>query len=201
MVTGGAYVRSSAWHQMDPPIAAPANPADTLPPPLPQPGARDSLMALVAAPPELLERFETRETDYESRALAVYGRERDYYLVGTPDGGRAWLRERETGAAHPIEQLLINRLNYLTPSWDLHVRDSAGTHMPPRKVAVPKAEDGEYPAKVLEFASRPDGMWIHVEIFNESPCDGGTPKLVGTGWIPLYGVDAKPTVWFYSRGC
>jgi hypothetical protein len=201
LVAGGAYVRSSAWHQLDPQLSSGPDPADTLPPLLPPVGTRDSLIALVAAPAALLERFETKETDYESKAIAVYGRVRDYYLVGTAAGGRAWLRERETGAAHPIEQLLINRLNYLTPSWDMSVRDSAGAHHPSRAVSIPRDHDGEYPGKVLEFARRPDGVWIHVEVFSESPCEGGTPKTVTTGWIPLYGPDAKPTVWFYSRGC
>ena len=174
---------------------------DTVPPPLPPPGTRDSLIALVAAPEDVMVRYETRETDYESKAIAVYGRRGQFYLAGLPDGGRAWLRERDAGAAHPIEQLLINRLTYLTPSWDMRVRDEAAATAPSRAVMIPRTQEAEYPARVLEFVHRPDGLWINVEIFNASPCDGDTPKTVTTGWVPLYAADAKTTVWFHSRGC
>jgi hypothetical protein len=174
---------------------------DTTPPPLPPPGSRDSLIAIVGAPDAMLARYETKETDYESKGVAVYGRAGNYYLVGLPTGGREWVRERDLGAAHPIEQLLINRLNYLTSSWDMRVRDEANASAPTRVVMIPRTQEAEYPARVLEFVNRPDGLWINVEIFNTSPCEGDTPKTLTTGWVPLYGVDAKPTVWFYSRGC
>lgn len=198
---GVTYVRSPSSQVADRSHVALA-PPDTMPPPVPQAGARDSLIALVAAPPGLLDRFETRETDYESKALAVFGHERRYFLVGLPGGGRAWIHERETGAAHPIEQLLINRLNYLTPSWDMTVRESPGRNIPPRSVELGSStQTAEIPARVLQFTRQPDGTWMQVEVYRTSPCGGGTPRVVATGWIPLYGADASPTVWFHSRGC
>jgi hypothetical protein len=200
---GAVYLRFNAWHVVDKSVASFPAPVqlDTLPPTLPPPGTRDSLIALVAAPPELLARYETRETDYEQKALAVFGRHGAFYLVHANDGSVAWVRERDTGAAHPIEQLLINRLNYLTTSWDMRIRDDASMRAASRAVPIARTPDGEYPAKVLEFAHRADGVWLHIEVLSASPCDGRTPSVVTTGWIPLWGSDAKPTTWFHARGC
>lgn len=200
LATWGFVFLWGGWQSGEKSVATVEAP-DTLPPPLPPAGTRDSLIALVAAPDDILAKYETRESDYEQKALAVYGRKGNYYLVGLPEGGRAWVRERDTGAAHPIEQLLMNRLNYLTSSWDLRIRDEAGAAAITRPVAVQRDEHGENAAKVLEFVHRPDGLWIKVDVLNTTGCDGDTPKVVASGWIPLWGADAKPTVWFFSRGC
>jgi hypothetical protein len=168
------------------------------PPALPPRGTRDSLIGLVEAAESMLPHFETRETGYEVKAIAVYGRSGAYYLAGMADSTRGWLHSADVGAFRPVDSLVVNRLNYLTPSWDLHIRDQPSQQAERTAVGVERAR--EIPAKVLETVMRPDGAWLRVEVLDKSPCEG-TPTVVATGWIPVWGQDARPTAWFYSRGC
>ncbi|HEX9895121.1 MAG TPA: hypothetical protein VGA78_14415 [Gemmatimonadales bacterium] len=170
-------------------------------PPLPAPGTLDSLQGLVVMPPESLPRFETREHGYEEESVVVYRRQGDWYLVGLRDGGRAWVSEHGLGAFYPLNQLVVNRLNWLTESWDTRLRQVPDLTAPAVEVDVPRARRQETPATVLE--ARPAGgtLWFRVEVLDTSPCEGGTPRVVATGWIPAWGSDGKPTAWFYSRGC
>ncbi len=62
----------------------------------------------------MLSRFETKEHAYEEEAVTVYARMQDWYLVGLRDGGRAWLNTHQTGRYFPVEELVVNRNNYLT---------------------------------------------------------------------------------------
>jgi hypothetical protein len=114
------------------------------------------------------------------------------------DSTRGWLHSADVGAFRPVDSLVVNRLNYLTPSWDLHIRDQPSQQAERTAVGVERAR--EIPAKVLETVMRPDGAWLRVEVLDKSPCEG-TPTVVATGWIPVWGQDARPTAWFYSRGC
>jgi hypothetical protein len=171
----------------------------TIPPPLPANGAADSLLALVTAPADSLPYYETKEYDYEEPAITVYGSYHEWYLVGRPDGRRAWIRAEAVGRFMHLEQLVPNRLNYLTQAWDGQLREEPGLAV--LAAAVPIARGRETPANVLK--ARHDGttLWFHVQVLDVSPCEGGTPRVVATGWIPAWGTDHEVTAWFYSRGC
>ena len=54
---------------------------------------------------------------------------------------------------------------------------------------------------ILEARSIGDGLWLHVETLDESPCNGGTPKVVDRGWIPAYAASGALVAGYYSRGC
>jgi hypothetical protein len=170
-----------------------------LPPPLPAPGTRDSLIGLVIVPDTA--GYETREHEYEESGVTVYGRLRGFYLVGRKSGGRAWFPEGFAGAFHPTEKLVLDRLNYLTESWDRRLRSEPSPSAPPRTVRIAPGEHHDIPATVHEAKVTPDGIWIRVDVLGPGRCQGPDPRAIDSGWIPLWGADAKPTVWFYSRGC
>jgi hypothetical protein len=205
---GPEHVRQSESPVAEnPPSAAEDLPPLPPPPPLPAPGTADSLMGLAVVPVESLPRFETRESQYEAPAVTVYGRRRDWFLVGLRGGGRDWLHSRSITRYHAIENLLQNRLNYLTESWDGRIRNSPDAAAPARTVAVPAAmtQGGarrDVPANVVEASANESGVWLKVEVLDRSPCEGGDPpRVIATGWIPVWSRDGRPTAWFHSRGC
>jgi hypothetical protein len=171
----------------------------TPPPPV---GDPDSLIGLVLAPPESLPQFETLEHAYEERAVAVYGIRGPWYLVGRPGGGRSWLDARVTGRFFPLDELLVDRLNYLTTAWDRSVRATPGLNAPAQQLALPAGSGEEVPADVLESRRAGGTLWLRVSVLGKSPCDGGqAPPVLATGWIPAWGAGGKPAAWFFSRGC
>jgi hypothetical protein len=181
---------------------APTGPNPDVMPPLPAPGARDSLLGLVTVPPDSLARFETREHAYEEKSVTVYGQQGNWFLVGTKAGGRAWLHTLATGRFLRLEELVVNRLNWLTEAWDTRLRDTPDANAPALEADVPRAGGQEVPANVLESRYAGGTLWFRVEVQRDSPCEaGGSPPVIATGWIPAWGRDGKPTAWFYSRGC
>jgi HAMP domain-containing protein len=172
------------------------------PPPLPPAGLLDSLQGLVTVPPESLPRFEVEEHAYEEEAVKVYGHRGNWYLVGLREGGRAWLDTRATGRFLPLEELLTNRLNYLTAAWDARVRPEPDLSSPTTEVRVARAVEPEVPADVLESRRIGGTLWLRVEVHAESPCERGEkPPVIATGWIPAWAPDGRPTAWYYARGC
>jgi hypothetical protein len=175
------------------------------PPPLPARGTPDSLVALLIAPDSLLDRLETREYDYEGRALTVYATIDGWHLVGTLDRARQWLRASDRDSLLPLETLLVGRLNYLTADWDGSIR----TRPDPAAPLVGRAgawratgEDrDETPANVLRAQQTASGLWLEVQVLASTGCDGETPRIRSTGWIPAWGSRRAPSAWFFSRGC
>jgi hypothetical protein len=172
-----------------------------VPPPLPATGVRDSLIGLVTVPVESLPRFEKKGVDYETLAVAVYGSRPNWYLVGVEGGGRAWMHKRVAGRFYPLDEVVVDRLNYMTPSWDARVRENINPDSPSRSLAVTRY-DGEVPGKVLEVGTAGGALSFKVEIYEKSPCETtGPPTVIGTGWVRAWAADGQPNVWFYSRGC
>lgn len=155
----------------------------------------------MTVPPESLSRFETREHAYEEESVTVYGQQGTWYLVGLREGGRAWMDLGAAGRYFPLEELVMNRLNWLTDAWDTRLREAPDLKAPAVEAPVPREAGREVPAKVLEARRDGDMLWFKVEVLEQSPCEGGTPPVVASGWIPAWDQDGKPTAWFYSRGC
>jgi len=174
--------------------------ARAIPPPLPG-GGLDMLRGLAIVKPELLSGFETKEHAYEEKAVTVYGRLMDWYLVRKTDGAQAWLNKSDIGKYFTVEELMVNRNNYLTGAWDSRIRDTPDESQPARTVKLAAATRKEIPAKVLEAREAGGMSWLRVEILEQSPCEGGTPKVIASGWIPTWGDGQHPSAWFYSRGC
>jgi hypothetical protein len=175
------------------------------PPRLPPPDARDSLLALAAAPDSLLDRLATLEYGYEERGLIVHDTADGWLLVVTADSAREWIRASLVDSLYPLAQLVVDRLNYLTGAWDGTLREQPDVTAPPVaagrlwRAAPPDA--GETPAHVVRAEDRDGTLWFEVEVRSSTGCDGETPSARATGWVPAYGARREPTVWFYSRGC
>jgi hypothetical protein len=100
-----------------------------------------------------------------------------------------------------LGELVVNRLNWLTDAWDTKVH--AEPSLSATATAVPVRAGGrrEYPANVLEQRGADGTLWLRVEVLDASPCEGGTPKAIGSGWIRAWGAGGRPAAWFHARGC
>ena len=176
---------------------APAARAQT-PPPLPPAGSPDSLLGLFVLPPDSLGRFETLEHGYEESSATVYGLDGAWMLVGLRDGGRAWLR-RDLGEFLPLEPLLRERLTHLTDAWDGTLRFGPDTAATLERVPPRGDEGADPPVRLLGTRMVQGALWLEVEVLDQV-CEGEDPRAVAKGWLRAWR-DAKPTVWYYSRGC
>ncbi len=176
------------------------------PPPALDPRAPDSLIGLVTAPDSLLELFETREYGYEERALTVYAIRERWYLVRTRDSTRTWLRAAGVDSFMPLDSLLYDRLHYLTEAWDGELRSAPASTASRVLVSTPlranHSDIGYTPTRVLR-TRRVDAStwWAEVEVMSASICDDEEPRALASGWVPLWGTNSAPTVWYFSRGC
>ena len=163
-------------------------------------GGPDSLLGLLLLPAESLARFETREHGYEESSVAVYGVGGGgaWLLAGLKGGGREWIR-RDAGEFLPLEPLLRDRLTYLTEAWPRSLRFAPDPRSVPRSVAITGESDPTVPARLLGTRVVNEALWLEVEVL-DGICEADTPRVVARGWTPAW-VNAKPAMWFHSRGC
>jgi hypothetical protein len=182
--------------------AATAPAGDTIPPPLPAAGTPDPLVGLHTVPEDLLARYETREYEYESKAVAVFGVQGNWYLVHAVDGGRAWLPAGTPGRFIPVDELVVNGLNFLTEAWDGEVLDAPAIDAAVQEVTTGSRRNGtDVPANVVEARRAAGTLWFRVEVLDRSPCTADTTRVLASGWIRAWGPGGQPAAWFYSRGC
>ncbi len=114
---GAETVGRAASAQVDTPMGAlPVPQPRDQPPPLPH--APDSLLALAAAPDLLLDRLATREYSYDECGLLVHDTAAGWLLAVTADSAREWIRAAAVDRLHPLHELVVERLNYLTGASD-----------------------------------------------------------------------------------
>lgn len=142
-----------------------------------------------------------RESGYEVDAAEVFARVDGWHKVRLSSGKFGWLAPESAGSYWPLEELLPNRLNYLTANWDRYVWPNIGAGIPIRVPYAAKARPREQPAKITGAQRIADSLWLQVEVLAESPCSGNPETIVAGGWIPAYGRHGEPVAWFYSRGC
>jgi hypothetical protein len=172
----------------------------SLTPPPPLDGGPDSLLGLLVVPADSLARFETREHGYEESSIVVYGigGEGAWLLGGLAGGGRDWIR-RDAGEFLPLEPLLRDRLTYLTEDWPRSLRFAPDARSLPRGVAITGESDPTVPARLLGTRVVDGALWLEVEAL-DGICEADPPRVVARGWTPAW-VNAKPVMWFHSRGC
>lgn len=168
-----------------------------------RPGAvRLETLALYAAPQLSAKRIAAtglqlrqREASYESPALAVYGQRPGWYRLRLQTGIYVWAAARELGEFMPLRQLLPDRLNHLTRSWDGRLWESPDAR--PAQIR----EGGEVAVQYLA-SRRVDGrLWVEVALYKDDPCSGGDGSTAERGWVPAHDDQGEPLVWFWSRGC
>lgn len=103
-----------------------------------------------------VEALERAEFSYETSGALVYQREHGWSLVRTSEGVAGWLAPDGAGRFHPLEELLRERLTYLTDDWDGQITPVAGGADPVRVPTDPLRRPIGYLTPVLRE--------VHVEL-------------------------------------
>ena len=142
-------------------------------------------------------RLPTREHAYEAPAAIVLERRGHWYRVQLADGS-AWLRASARDEYVPIDDLLVDRLTYLTDDSDGRLQAEPAAIADALPLRVPTGR----PVRVQEFRRVDDELWIRVSVMTHSICEStDVPKVAAEGWVRAYSAKGQPTVWFHSRGC
>lgn len=143
----------------------------------------------------------SRDYAYEQPGAVIYATLPDWYRVRVTDGPFGWLSAEGAGTWFPYEDLPIRRLAYLGDEWSGLIWPGPGAGIPVRKELPATDRPREIPVNVLESAEIGGMPWFRIEVLASDPCSGDDPKPGHAGWLPGYGRNGQPTVWFYSRGC
>lgn len=141
--------------------------------------------------------LETREVGYEVPAAVVRERRDGWSRVRTRDGAEGWVAPDEAGTFFPLEELPVRRLAYWRRAAGGYLWPEPGAGLARRRPRGPV----ETPVEVDESTWIADSLWFRIRVLERSPCEGGDGSVIGGGWVPAYGTDGEPSVWFYSRGC
>ncbi|MEM9055885.1 MAG: hypothetical protein AAGD86_00330 [Pseudomonadota bacterium] len=161
------------------------------------PDARAPCLARVDA----MESLATREAGYEFAAAVVLARRDGWYRVRLADGRPGWIAAEHAGTYFPYNELPVRRLAYLNEHWSGLVWPEPGAGQPRRSGVHSSQARSEFPVEVHESRELGGLVWFRVSVLVASPCEGGDGKATLSGWVPGYGANGQPTVWYYSRGC
>jgi len=148
--------------------------------------------------------FERKEYTYEGAAAVVYAKQPGWYQIGMANDTKAWLSAKSAGEYLPIGQLLKARLAYLNQHWNRKLWESPTTYKgwnSRLKKGKDAAEDVEISADILEYRTLGKHLWLRIETYDHSVCEGGARRIVDQGWIPAYSEDGKLVADYYARGC
>lgn len=133
------------------------------------------------------------ESGYEENALPVLEHHGDWYRIPLNDGD-GWIHAPPGFRYDSLDRLLFHGLTYLTGAWEGRLCDL------PDASTCRAFAGTEHDVRVLE-ARELDGMrWWRIQILTPH-CQEGEGVALAGGWIPAYGHERRPTVWFWSRGC
>lgn len=146
------------------------------------------------------------EHGYEQISAAVYEirtlDDRVWYRVHytTSRGyGDGWISNRETSTYHPLADMLVHGLAFLTDSWDRAVFDAPRANSDKRTI---RATNERPNLRVVATAGDAEHLWLQVELLEGSVCEGvEQPAIATSGWIPAFSRDGQLTAWHYARGC
>jgi len=145
----------------------------------------------------------TAEYTYGSPAALVLERQDPWFRIRL-DEKSAWVRASELASYHPLEELLLDGLTFLTGSWDGRIAPSPGSALVEWERDPPVDRDAprESAVDVLRAVRIGDQIWLKIAVLSHSFCESNEkPRVVGRGWIPAHTTDDRLTVWFFSRGC
>jgi hypothetical protein len=139
----------------------------------------------------------TKEYGYEEPGAIVLARRSGWSLIRLATGS-AWVRSSSRDRFHPLEQLLLDGLTYLTEEWDGRLAPSAGT---PGRLARVEARSSQSSVHVIRSQQLRGELWFDLEV-TTSPC-GEDPnvKTLDRGWVRAHSASGEPVIWFSSRGC
>jgi hypothetical protein len=138
----------------------------------------------------------TKEYGYEEPGAIVLARQNGWFLIRLA-AGSAWVRSTPRDTFHPLEQLLLDSLTYLTESWDGRLAPSAGAQGRPART---EARSSQLAVRVIRSQRFRGELWFDLEVIT-SPCEDPNVKALDRGWVPAHTTSGEPVIWFYSRGC
>src|SRR5262245_52378955 len=138
----------------------------------------------------------TKEYGYEEPGAVVLARRDGWFQIRLATGS-AWVRGSTRDAFHPLEQLLLTGLTYLTESWDRRLAASAGAPGRPARV---EARSSQSSVRVVRSQQLRGELWFELEVIT-SPCEDPNATALDRGWVPAHTASGEPVIWFYSRGC
>ncbi len=137
---------------------------------------------------EEISAFETREASYEFPAAIVYAKVPGWYRVRERGGDFVWLSADHAGTYWPYDELPIGRLSYLNEQWIGILWPHPGAGQPSRHQPPSPGKPGEIPVVVQESKRIGGSLWFRVGLLDADPCEGGTPAVGHSGWVPAYGI-------------
>ncbi|MCP5346129.1 MAG: hypothetical protein R3F41_00925 [Gammaproteobacteria bacterium] len=145
-----------------------------------------------------IEAFTNREVAYEQPAAVVFAHTDFGFRIQLRDGRFGWIRISDTYNWHPYETLVVRRLGYLAQGWDGLVWPQPGAGNPSR---LSVESDRNQALEVSDSLQIGASTWFKVNILDQQGCESSQSKNILSGWIPAYGTNGQPAVWFHSRGC
>lgn len=119
--------------------------------------------------------------------------------AGAGASSSAWLPEPAGAKFRAYADLVKESLAFLTEAWDGRVWDAPGGAV--KAVPFKQRQRPEHPADVFEYHEVSGQLWLHVNVFSESPCEQQQPLSLMEGWIPAYNARGEWIADFYPRGC
>jgi hypothetical protein len=139
----------------------------------------------------------TKEYGYEEPGAIVLARRGEWFRIRLATGS-AWIRSSSRDNFHPLEQLLLDGLTYLTEAWEGRLAASAGA---PSRPARGEARSSQPSVRVIRSQQLRGELWFDVEV-TTSPCsEDPNVKTLDRGWVPAHTTSGEPVIWFSSRGC
>jgi hypothetical protein len=131
----------------------------------------------------------TKEYGYEEPGAIVLARRGEWFLIRLA-AGSAWVRSSPRGTFHPLEQLLLDGLTYLTESWDGRLAPSAGA---PGRLARTEAKGSQPSVRVIRSQRLRGELWFDLEVIS-SPCEDPDVKALDRGWVPAHSMSGEPVI-------
>ena len=138
----------------------------------------------------------TKEYGYEEPGAVVLARRGGWFLIRL-ETGSAWVQSSPRDTFHPLEQLLLDGLTYLTESWDGRV---APTARAPGRPARVEAGSSQPSVRVIRSQQLRGEWWFDLEVIT-SPCEDPDVTVLDRGWVAAHTMSGESAIWFYSRGC
>lgn len=143
----------------------------------------------------------TREYGYERPGAMVLEQRPGWYRVALREGS-GWVASDKAGPYHPLEEMLVDSLSYLTSAWEGAMASApAAPALRWLHPAWRRHMGGEIMVDVRETRWVNAELWLRLDVLWPAPCSGEDSAIIHSGWVPAYGESGSVNVWFNSRGC
>jgi hypothetical protein len=140
----------------------------------------------------------------EHFGLPVYQTKDDWALVGLGRGGnvmrdgscrrRMWIQTTDVLKVLDVTDLLDTDMAYVRAGIEFELHDDAGGEVLDEQ---PEESSEEVPARVIRTKEVDGRIWVKVELYDQSACDGEQEEIA-EGWMPLHDDGGRLRLWFVS---